>query len=385
MKGGVYLKFTICYIVLDELRSLLSLGRVQRVYRKNIYLCAMNKQALLFYPVLSLLLLLLFFGSLAYGAVAIPLGAVTDILLGGGVDNNAWEHIVLQSRLPQALTAVLAGASLAVSGLLLQTLFRNPLAGPSILGISDGANLGVAAVLLYFGGSLGKVGDSGVDGYLAVVAAAFIGAGAVLGLIIYFSSKVKQNVMLLIIGIMIGYLASSLISMLNYYASSDKVHAFVMWGLGNFSGVSLAQLPFFSLCSGAGLLLAVLLIKPLNALLLGEMYAANLGIRVKRARRLILVCTGLLAATTTAFCGPISFIGLAVPHIARLALGSSNHKMLLPVTLLIGSCVALLCNLLMVVPGSNQILPLNAVTPLLGAPVIIYVVVNRKNIQYFNS
>lgn len=377
----------ICYFPYSSGRTQLITSVLRRIesLSENIYLCAMNKQTLLFYPSLSVLLLLLFFGSLAYGAVSIPVGSVIDILAGNDTGNLAWEHIVIQSRLPQALTAVLAGASLAVSGLLLQTLFRNPLAGPSILGISDGANLGVAAVLLYFGGSLGRIADSSVNGYLAVILAAFAGAGAVLGLIIYFSSKVKNNVMLLIIGIMIGYLASSLISILNYYASSDKVHAFVMWGLGNFSGVSLDQLPFFSLCTGAGLFLSILLIKPLNALLLGEMYAANLGIRVKQVRMLILVCTGLLAATTTAFCGPISFIGLAVPHIARLALGSSNHKMLLPVTLLAGSCVALLCNLLMVVPGSNQILPLNAVTPMLGAPVIIYVILNRKNIQYFNS
>lgn len=377
----------ICYLPYSSGRTQLITSVLRRIesLSENIYLCAMNKQTLLFYPSLSVLLLLLFFGSLAYGAVSIPVGSVIDILAGNDTGNLAWEHIVIQSRLPQALTAVLAGASLAVSGLLLQTLFRNPLAGPSILGISDGANLGVAAVLLYFGGSLGRIADSSVNGYLAVILAAFAGAGAVLGLIIYFSSKVKNNVMLLIIGIMIGYLASSLISILNYYASSDKVHAFVMWGLGNFSGVSLDQLPFFSLCTGAGLFLSILLIKPLNALLLGEMYAANLGIRVKQVRMLILVCTGLLAATTTAFCGPISFIGLAVPHIARLALGSSNHKMLLPVTLLAGSCVALLCNLLIVVPGSNQILPLNAVTPMLGAPVIIYVILNRKNIQYFNS
>lgn len=344
----------------------------------------MNKQVLLFYPLLSLLLLGLFIGGLAYGTVSIPLGQVMDILLGKGSDNVAWQHIVWQSRLPQALTALLAGASLAVGGLLLQTLFRNPLAGPSILGISDGANLGVAAVLLYSGGSLSQVGDWAVGGYLAVILAAFVGSCVVLGLIIYFSSKVKNNVMLLIIGIMIGYLASSLISILNYYASTDKVHAFVMWGLGNFSGVSLEQLPFFASAASVGLLLSVLLIKPLNALLLGEMYAANLGIRIKRTRVLILLCTGLLTATTTAFCGPVSFIGLAVPHVARLMLGTSNHKMLVPVTILCGACIALLCNMLMVIPGSNQILPLNAVTPMLGAPVIIYVIVNRKNIQYFN-
>ena len=334
----------------------------------------MNKQALLFYPLLGVVLLGLFVGGLAYGAVPIPLDHVMDILLGKGSDKIAWQNIVLQSRLPQAITALLAGASLATSGLLLQTL----------LGISDGANLGVAAIMLYFGGTLEQFTDWPISGYMAVILAAFVGACVILGLIIYFSAKVKNNVMLLIIGIMIGYLASSVISILNYYSSTDRVHACVMWGLGNFSGVSLEQLPFFGTCALIGLLLAILLIKPLNALLLGEMYAANLGIRIKRTRIAILLCTGVLTATTTAFCGPISFVGLAVPHIARLMLGSSNHKMLVPVTMLTGSCVALLCNMLMVVPGSNTILPLNAVTPMLGAPVIIYVIVNRKNIQYFN-
>ena len=339
---------------------------------------------ILFCGTLGLSLLILFAVSLAYGAVSIPFDQVLQILTGHEVERPAWQSIVLQSRLPQAITAVLAGAALAVSGLLLQTLFRNPLAGPSILGISDGANLGVAAVLLYFGGSLSQVTDWPISGYAAIILAAFVGASLILSLIIYFSVKVKNNVMLLIIGIMIGYLTSSLISILNYYASTDKVHAFVMWGLGNFSGVSLEQLPFFSICTISGLLLSLLLVKPLNALLLGERYAANLGIRVKRARLFILICTGLLTATTTAFCGPVSFIGLAVPHMARLLLGSSNHTLLVPVTMLTGACVALLCNILMVIPGSNQILPLNAVTPMLGAPVIIYVIINRKNIQYFN-
>lgn len=339
---------------------------------------------ILFCGTLGLSLLILFAVSLAYGAVSIPFDQVLQILTGHEVERPAWQSIVLHSRLPQAITAVLAGAALAVSGLLLQTLFRNPLAGPSILGISDGANLGVAAVLLYFGGSLSQVTDWPISGYAAIILAAFVGASLILSLIIYFSAKVKNNVMLLIIGIMIGYLTSSLISILNYYASTDKVHAFVMWGLGNFSGVSLEQLPFFSICTISGLLLSLLLVKPLNALLLGERYAANLGIRVKRARLFILICTGLLTASTTAFCGPVSFIGLAVPHMARLLLGSSNHTLLVPVTMLTGACVALLCNILMVIPGSNQILPLNAVTPMLGAPVIIYVIINRKNIQYFN-
>ena len=333
---------------------------------------------------LTLLIVLLFLGGLVYGTVDIPLRSVADILLGKDVGHPAWQNIVLQSRFPQTVTALLAGASLATSGLLLQTLFRNPLAGPSILGISDGANLGVAAVMLYFGGTLGLAAGLPISGYLAIVIAAFVGATCILGLIIWFSAKVKNNVMLLIIGIMIGYMASSLISVLNYYASTDKVHAYVMWGLGDFSGVSLTQLPYFFLFSFIGLLLAALLVKPLNALLLGEMYAANLGVKIKRTRIAILFCSGLLTATTTAFCGPISFIGLAVPHIARLMLGSSNHKMLVPVTMLTGTCIALLCNLLMTVPGTNNILPLNAVTPMLGAPVIIYVIVNRKNIQYFD-
>ncbi|MDH6358088.1 iron ABC transporter permease [Parabacteroides sp. PF5-9] len=344
----------------------------------------MNKQSVLFYPLLAGLLLFLFIGSLAYGAVAIPISDVVEILLGKDVERTAWEHIVLHARLPQAVTALLAGASLATSGLLLQTLFRNPLAGPSILGISDGANLGVAIVMLYLGGSLKQLTGWAVTGYLAIILAAFAGACIVLGLIIYFSSKVRSNVMLLIIGIMIGYLASSVISILNYYAAADKVHTFVMWGLGNFAGVSVDQLPFFALCTLVGLFFAIVLIKPLNALLLGEMYAANLGVKIKQTRIFILLCTGILTATTTAFCGPISFIGLAVPHIARLMLGTSNHKSLVPVTMLCGSCIALLCNMLMVVPGTNTILPLNAVTPILGAPVIIYVIVNRKNIQYFN-
>lgn len=343
----------------------------------------MAKHTWSFYLLFGVVLLLLFLGSLAYGSVAIPIGEVFSILTGNGSEREAWTQIVLQSRFPQAVTALFAGASLAISGLLLQTLFRNPLAGPSILGISDGANLGVAIVMLFLGGSLNTITGWHMGGYLAVILAAFVGAGLILLVLLYFSAKVKNNVMLLIIGIMVGYLASSVISILNYYAAADKVHTFVIWGLGNFSGVSVGQLPFFVGCALVGLSFAILLIKPLNALLLGELYAVNLGVRIKLVRTLILVCAGLLTAVTTAFCGPISFIGLAVPHIARLLLGSSNHKLLVPVTMFCGACIALLCNMMMVIPGTDIILPLNAVTPLLGAPVIIYVIVNRKNIQYF--
>ncbi|MFI3279969.1 MAG: iron ABC transporter permease [Rikenellaceae bacterium] len=328
----------------------------------------------------------LFFANLIFGAVKIPFDGVVAVLSGESSDvvRPSWIYIIKESRLPQAFTALLAGSALAVSGLMLQTLFRNPLAGPSILGISDGANLGVAIVMLAFGGSLQFIPSLVISGYLTLIFAAILGAMAVLGIIIWFSSKVQSNTMLLIVGIMVGYMVSSMISILNFRSSADKVHAFVMWGMGNFSGVSMDKLPYFAAFILLGLGCSLLLIKPLNALLLGERYAANLGVRIKPARIAILLCTGVLTATATAFCGPISFIGLAVPHMARLLLGSSNHNYLVPLTILCGGCIALLCNLLTVLPGDNQIFPLNAVTPILGAPVIIYVIVNRKNIQYFN-
>ncbi|MFI3259940.1 MAG: iron ABC transporter permease [Rikenellaceae bacterium] len=338
------------------------------------------------YTLLALGIIALLFANLVFGAVHIPFGSVVEILTGQiseGV-RPSWVHIIRESRFPQAITALMAGSALAISGLMLQTLFCNPLAGPSILGISDGANLGVAIVMLSFGGALQIIPNFPLSGYLLIIAAAIVGAMSVLGIIIWFSSKVRSNTMLLIIGIMVGYMVSSLISILNFRASSDKVHAFVMWGMGNFSGVSAEKLPYFAGFIAVGLVGAMLLIKPLNALLLGEMYAANLGVRIKPARIAILICTGVLTATATAFCGPISFIGLAVPHMSRLLLGSSNHTHLLPVTILTGGFIALLCNLLTVLPGDNQIFPLNAVTPILGAPVIIYVILNRKNIQYFN-
>lgn len=333
------------------------------------------------YYILIAAFAVLFVGNLVYGAVNIPVWDVLRILAGDEAGKASWNMIVLNSRLPQCITAMLAGAGLAISGLLLQTLFRNPLAGPSILGISDGANLGVAIVMLYTGGIMGGMGGGA---YFSMIMAALAGSLAVLSLIIYFSRKVRSNVMLLIIGIMIGYLASSVISILNYHAAADKVHQFVMWGMGDFTGVSTEKLPYFAFFTIVGLIYSLLLIKPLNALLLGELYAANLGVKIKSARISILLCTGILTAAITAFCGPVSFIGLAVPHVARMLLGTSNHKHLVPVTILSGACTAMLCNMLTVIPGSNSLLPLNAVTPMIGAPIIIYVIINRKNLQYFN-
>ena len=334
----------------------------------------MKRRPAILYITLGTAIMLLLTASLIYGSVKIPLRDVLGILSGNFDGRESWRHIVLESRLPQCVTALLGGAALASAGLMLQTLFRNPLAGPSILGISDGANLGVAIVMLYFS----------VGNYFTTVLAAFVGAAAVLMIILAFSRKVQNTVMLLIIGIMTGYVASSAISILNFQASADKVHQYVLWGMGDFTQVSLDKLPWFAGFTLAGILGAVLMTKPLNALLLGDNYAANLGVNVRRTRLLILIVTGLLTASVTAFCGPISFIGLAVPHVARLALGSSDHRHLLPMTLLWGGSTALLCNLLTLLPAAAGVLPLNAVTSILGAPVIVYVILNRNNIHYFN-
>lgn len=332
---------------------------------------------------LPLALLALFAANLWVGSVRIPAGAVWDALCGAPVARESWRFILWESRLPQAVTALLCGAALAVSGLMLQTVFANPLAGPSILGIDTGASLGVALVMLLGGGSL-SAGAFTLSGFVAVLAGAFLGAAAVMGALLFFSSFTRSNLMLLIIGIMLGYLASSLIALLNFFSTAEGVHSYLVWGLGNFGGVSAEQLPFFVGAVLAGLALAVVLVKPLNALLLGTRYAENLGVNVRRARNLLLLATGLLTAVTTAFCGPVAFIGLAVPHVARLLLGTSNQNALLPATLLLGSVVALACNLLSVLPGDSGILPLNAITPVLGAPVIIYVIINQRKIQYFN-
>ncbi len=327
----------------------------------------------------------LFLANLFFGSVEIPASDVLRILIGKETGKPTWEFIVLANRLPQAVTALLAGAALAVSGLMLQTVFNNPLASPSLLGVNTGASFGVAVVMLLMGGTIGGSSvNFGLSGYLAIVAGALVGAVVVLGIIILFSTMVRSNVMLLIVGLMVGYVTSSLISLLNFAASPESVYSYTVWGMGDFSGVSSDRLGFFALSLSVGFLLAVLLVKPMNALLLGERYAENLGIRVRRVRVLLLLSTGILTAVTTAFCGPVSFIGLAVPHVARLLLSSSNHTVLMPATLSFGAATALLCNLVATLPGSAGVIPLNAITPVFGAPVIIYIIINRKKIHYFN-
>lgn len=327
---------------------------------------------------LTVLIALLFVLNILVGSVAIPADDVVRILLG---DDEAvkpsWRFIILQSRLPQALTALLAGSALAVSGLMLQTAFRNPLAGPSVFGINSGAGLGVALVMLWLGGSF-SAGSVSVTGFVAVLAAAFMGAMAVMMVIFLFSTMVRNSVMLLIIGIMIGYISNSAVSLLNFFATDEGVRSYMVWGMGSFSGVSTQMLPWFSLVTVAALFAALLLIKPLNALMLGDRYAENLGVNIIRVRNWLLVITGLLTAIVTAFCGPVAFIGLAVPHIARLLFHTDNHRLLMPATMLTGAVVALLCNVLCFLPGTLGIIPLNAVTPLIGAPVIIYVILRGR-------
>ena len=334
--------------------------------------------------VLALLLVVLAAACLIFGSVDIDVASVVRIAIGQDSDNEAWNIIVRQTRIPMVITAALAGSALAIAGLLLQTTFNNPLAGPSILGVSTGAGLGVAVVMLAMGGSIGKMlGDVEVGGYVATLGGAFLGAAAVMALLIVFSSIVKSNTMLLIIGMLVSYLGSSVVQLLNSIASEESIHSYVTWGFGTFSSVTTAQLPLYVALIAFGLLCSVLMVKPLNALLLGTRYAENLGVNTRHTRIALLMVTGLLTAVVTAYCGPIGFLGLVVPHISRLMLSTSNHSRLLPVTILAGADMALLCTLVSV-GGDHGVIPINAITPVIGVPIIIYIIINRRKIQYFN-
>ena len=327
---------------------------------------------------LLLSIILLFVLNLLLGTVKIPVSDVVATLMGSQDVTEITRNIIWSSRVPQALTAMVAGAGLAVSGLQMQTVFRNPLAGPSVLGISNGASLGVACVVL-MSGSLGGVALSRL-GYLGDVAmsiAAIIGSLAVMALILYVSQKVKGNVTLLIIGVMIGYLATAVIGVLKFFSAEEDIKAYVVWGLGSFSRVSGNQMILFVILMSILLPLSMLLVKTMNLLLLGDGYARNLGLNIRRARMLVILCSGVLVAIVTAYCGPIMFIGLAVPHLCRAIFRSSDHRILMPGTLLAGASLALLCNLIARMPGFEGALPVNSVTALVGAPVIASVLFRR--------
>lgn len=322
-------------------------------------------------------IIVLFAMNLIVGSVRIPLADVCDILFDKFNGKESWKYIVMENRLPQALTAMLCGASLAVCGLMLQTAFRNPLAGPDVFGISSGAGLGVAIVMLLLGGSV-SITMFTVSGFLAIRTSAFIGAIVVTMIILFLSTMVRNSVLLLIVGLMVGYVSSSAVALLNFFASEEGVKSYMVWGMGNFGGVSMDHMLLFALLCLVGIIASIFLIKPLNIMLLGTQYAESLGINIRQIRNLLLVTVGLLTAVTTAFCGPISFIGLAIPHISRLLFRTDNHQILLPGTVLTGAVIALFCNLVCYLPGELGIIPLNAVTPLIGAPVIIYVIIKRR-------
>ena len=338
------------------------------------------KRPVAFYMLLIMAsIFLFFFLNLVLGSVSIPLRAVWNILWGTGNESVIWQNIIWKSRVPQALTALVAGAGVSVSGLPMQTVFRNPLAGPSVLGISSGASMGVAFVVL-LSGSLGGVALSklGFMGEIALTIAAIAGSLSIMALIVFVSQKVRGNVTLLIIGVMIGYIANAVIGVLKFFSVEEDIRAYVIWGLGSFARVSGDQMTLFICIMVVLLPLSFLLVKTLNLLLLGDAYARNLGLNIKRARLLVITCSGVLVAIVTAYCGPIIFLGLAVPHLCRGMFRTSDHRILMPASLLAGASLALVCNLIARMPGFEGALPVNSVTALVGAPVVMSVLFNRR-------
>ena len=317
--------------------------------------------------ILILLNLLAIVANVLFGSVSIPCSELLD---------PRWHFIIFESRLPAAITAALTGASLGVSGLLLQSYFRNPLAGPSILGITSGANLMVAIVMLAGGSAVG-LGTLSIGFSTGLVVAALIGAFAVFGLLLFLGRYVRHHVTLLIVGILLSYLTSAAITLMGYYATANGVQSLMLWGMGNFNGVGLTGLWLFVPLTLVGLLASAFLIKPLNGWMLGETAACNLGINVTHTRHLLLLITGLLSAVTTAWCGPIAFVGLAMPHVARLLYRTDNHRRLLPASLLCGSLCCSLCLLISTLPDGGTVLPINALTPLFGVPVILYILLSK--------
>ena len=339
----------------------------------------MKRPTLLLMLVILASIFLFFLLNLLLGSVHIPFRAVWNILWGNTDESIIWQNIIWKSRFPQALTALVAGAGLSISGLQMQTVFRNPLAGPSVLGISSGASMGVAFVVL-FSGSIGGVALShlGLFGEVALSIAAVAGSLSVMALIVFASHKVKGNVTLLIIGVMIGYLANAIIGILKFFSVEEDIKTYVIWGLGSFSRVSGNQMMLFVTIMAILIPLSFLLVKTLNLLMLGDGYARNLGLNIKRARVLVITCSGVLTAIVTAYCGPIIFLGLAVPHLCRAVFQTSDHRLLMPACLVMGASLALACNLIARMPGFEGALPVNSVTALIGAPVVASVLFRKR-------
>ena len=322
--------------------------------------------------------ILLFFLNLFVGSVTIPFADLFKVFFGEET-NSTISTIVFEYRLPQAVTALFAGAALSVAGLLMQTLFRNPLADPSMLGISSGAGLGVAITIL-FTGILGgnALSTFGLWSNIGVSIAAFLGATLVLMLILGFSSRVRNMTTLIIIGLMVSYLAGSLTDIMKFFSMKEDIHAFVIWGMGSFSAVGKTKLTLFSTSIILGLFASLFMSKNLNIMLLGDLYAENLGLNVKRNNLFVILVSGYLTAIVTAYCGPIAFLGLAIPHLTRFIFKTSDHRILVPAVMLIGMIVSLLCNLVARMPGFEGNLPINAVTAFIGAPIVIWVILRRR-------
>lgn len=337
-----------------------------------------NKLNIILLSLILFLGIILFILNLFVGSVTIPFRELFDIILNPEADSTLYT-IIFNYRLPQVVTALLSGAALSVAGLLMQTLFRNPLADPSMLGISSGAGLGVAITVLLTGILGGNALSSfGLWSNLGVSLAAFIGATLVLTIILGFSSRVKNMTTLIIIGLMISYFAGSLTDIMKFFSLKEDIHAFVIWGMGSFSAVGTSKLTFFSIAIIIGLLASLFLTKTLNILILGDLYAENLGLNIKRSNLIIILISGYLTAIVTAYCGPIAFLGLAIPHLTRFVFRTSDHRILLPSTILIGMVVSMLCNLIARMPGFEGNLPINAVTALIGAPVVIWVILRKR-------
>ena len=324
----------------------------------------------------------IFLLSLALGSVPIPLDDILRVLLGGDASREVWTDIILKFRLPKALTALLAGAALGVGGLQMQTLFRNPLVDPFVLGISSGASLGVALVVLAVGApGMALLAGASLEGDVGLVLAASLGSGLVLSVVLMAARRVQSSVTLLILGLMFGYAISAFVSLLLYFSIAERIQAYVNWSFGSFGGVTWGQMPIFAVTILIGLAVAFALSKSLNALLLGETYARSMGMNVQRARGWIIISTALLAGTVTAFCGPIGFLGIAVPHICRSLFGTSHHRILIPATIMTGGIVAMAADLIAQVPGSRLVLPLNAITALFGAPVVIWIILRGRALK----
>lgn len=330
---------------------------------------------------LPLAILVLFVVNISIGSVSIPFDEIIDVLLGSEASKHSWTNIILNFRLPKAVTAVAVGAALSISGLLMQTLFRNPLAGPFVLGISSGASLGVALLLLAGVSITGSLVASGLTSWL-VVAAASLGSAVVLLLVVVVSLRVRDSMTLLIIGLMFGSLTGAIVSILQFFSTGEEIQVYLFWTFGSLGGLNWDEISVLLIIAGTGVIIAFTMTKSLNALLLSENYARSMGINIKSSRFWIIISTSLLAGSITAFCGPIAFIGIAIPHLTRLLFNTSNHKTLIPAVAMSGIIVMLICDMISQIPGSEHVLPINAITSLLGAPVVIWVILRRGSIKH---